>query len=124
MKLKFAALTIVATGFLASCGDSQNTAPKEINLGKAPTNTQTTPPIKQEQQASLQKQNPEALEEKAPQNGDLMTQESLEQEVKVLADALSYEGDETPRQELEQEISEVLKAVRAEEIAELNNSNK
>ncbi len=106
MKLKCITLLITTIFLLAGCGESENSAP----LQKSPVATATKKPAPAEPK---QEQKP-AIVADQPAPPEKTEQEQLTQEVKSLADALAYEGDDTPREQVEKEIREVLEAVMAD----------
>ncbi len=106
MKLKYITLLIATTFLLAGCSESENTA----SLQKSPATTDIKKPAPA---APAQEQKP-ALAADQPPPQKKTAEEQLTQEVKSLADALAYEGDDTPREQVEKEIREVLEAVMAD----------
>lgn len=117
MKLKCTTLLIATTFLLAGCSESENTTPQQ----KSPVATAIKEPTPA---APVQEQKP-ALVADQPIPSKKTEQEKLTQEVKSLADALAYEGDNTPREQVEKEIKEVLEAVMADlSEAEEKDTNK
>jgi len=114
MKLKFTTLMIASTVFLIGCSESDNKASQQKSQAAAAIKTQPLAAPKQEQKPTLATNQPKAPEETAPQNKVKTAQEKLTQEAKSLADALAYEEDETPQEQVELEIKEVLEAVMAD----------
>lgn len=113
MKLKCTTLLITATFFLIGCSESEN----KISQQKSPTDAaikqQTLATPKQETKTTSIVNQPESPIEAALQNKS-KTEEELMKEAKLLADALTYEGDKTPREQVAKEIKKVLEAAMAD----------
>ncbi|MCF6356053.1 MAG: hypothetical protein L3J26_13295 [Candidatus Polarisedimenticolaceae bacterium] len=114
MKLKCTTLLIAATFFLVGCSESENKAPQQKSPTAAAEKQRTLAAPKQETKTASIANQPEPPIETALQNKSKTAEEELIQEAKLLADALTYEGDETPREQVEKEIKEVLEAVMAD----------
>ncbi len=110
MKLKFTTLMIASTVFLVGCSESDNKASQQKSQAAA-IKTQPLAAPKQEQKPTLTTNQPKEI---APQNKTQTAQEKLTQEAKSLADALAYKEDETPQEQIELEIKEVLEAIKAD----------
>lgn len=114
MKLKCTTLLIATTFFLIGCSESENKALQQKSPTAATEKQQTLAAPKQETKSASTANQPEPPIETALQNKSKTAEEELMQEAKLLADALAYEGDDTPREQVEKEIKEVLEAVMAD----------
>ncbi len=114
MKLKCTTLLITTALFLVGCSESENKAPQQKSQTAVATKQQTLAAPKQETEPAPIAIQPKAPIDTAPQNDSMAAEEKLMQEAKLLAEALTYEGDETPREQVEKEIKEVLEAAMAD----------
>ena len=124
MKLKCTTLLIAATFLLTGCSESENTAPLQKSPAATSTKTPAPAPAPDSTPATpAQEQKPTSVANQ-PAPSKKTEEEKLTQEVKSLADALAYEGDDTPRGQVEKEIREVLEAVMADVSEAEKNTNK
>ncbi len=115
MKLKCTTLLITTALFLVGCSESENKAPQQKSQTAVATKQQTLAAPEQETEPAPAAIQPKtSIDDTAPQNDSVAAEEKLMQEAKLLAEALTYEGDEKPREQVEKEIKEVLEAAMAD----------
>ncbi len=111
MKIRLPIPVIIITTLLVGCSDHQNEQPQENNTVNKTTQNAPSPHPKQDIKTISKVIPPSSpLKDVNPQDKEPITQKKIEQDAKALADALAYEGDSTPREELELELKKILEA--------------